>query len=254
MFCHVSAGKKSRSKFTPETLTHPLGGSSRCKWLITMVIVTPLKIGLWGMAFSWLVHGGDPNHLKVLGSSEQFHPNLTSTHHQNATNHSQSRDCIGDRHQWWVQCWNNLRFVLGFFGLVYPCRRWFLSTTEDLTPVSHGGWGDESGFPSFWGYFYGSTIPLIWKLPIVINEFDTSVYTFPTFLFRDFRSINFEKNGLWKTPPFWSCFTHELFTNMTSWKIPWKFNRNVHLHSFMADFPASHVSFCWGCISWISSK
>ena len=35
------------------------------KWLITMVIVSPL-VGLWDplqMAVSWLVNGGDPNHL-----------------------------------------------------------------------------------------------------------------------------------------------------------------------------------------------
>ena len=42
---------------------HPSG----CKWLITMVIVSPIRIGLWDpfqMAFLWLViNGGDPNHL-----------------------------------------------------------------------------------------------------------------------------------------------------------------------------------------------
>ena len=41
-----------------------------------------------------------PIHLEDHPDVEQFHPNLTSTHHQNATNHGQSRDCIGDRHQW----------------------------------------------------------------------------------------------------------------------------------------------------------
>ncbi len=37
-----------------------------CKWLITMVIVSPLFLRLWDpfqMAFSWLINGGDPNHL-----------------------------------------------------------------------------------------------------------------------------------------------------------------------------------------------
>ena len=41
---------------------HPM----TCKWLITMVIVSPLRIGLWDpfqMAFSWLINPGDPNHL-----------------------------------------------------------------------------------------------------------------------------------------------------------------------------------------------
>ena len=35
-------------------------------WLIIMVIVTPLRIGLWDpfqIALFWLIHGGDPNHL-----------------------------------------------------------------------------------------------------------------------------------------------------------------------------------------------
>ena len=37
-----------------------------CKWLITMVIVSLLsRVGL--SAFSWLINGGDPNHLQVLG-------------------------------------------------------------------------------------------------------------------------------------------------------------------------------------------
>ena len=38
-----------------------------CKWLITMVIVTPLRIGLFPfqMAFSWLINGGDPNYLLI---------------------------------------------------------------------------------------------------------------------------------------------------------------------------------------------
>ena len=37
-----------------------------CKWLITMVIVNPLRIGLWDpfqMAVSWLINGGDPIYL-----------------------------------------------------------------------------------------------------------------------------------------------------------------------------------------------
>ena len=40
------------------------------KWLIFMVIVSPLRIGLWHpfqMAVSWLINGGDPNYLPVLG-------------------------------------------------------------------------------------------------------------------------------------------------------------------------------------------
>ena len=41
---------------------HPM----TCKWLTTMVIVSPLRIGLWDpfqMAFLWLLNWGDPNHL-----------------------------------------------------------------------------------------------------------------------------------------------------------------------------------------------
>ena len=41
---------------------HPM----TCKWLVTMVIVSSLRIGLWDpfqMAFLWLINGGDPNHL-----------------------------------------------------------------------------------------------------------------------------------------------------------------------------------------------
>ena len=37
-----------------------------CKWLVTMVIVSSPRIGLWDpfqMAFLWLINGGDPNHL-----------------------------------------------------------------------------------------------------------------------------------------------------------------------------------------------
>ena len=36
------------------------------KWLVTMVIVSSLRIGLWDpfqMACLWLINGGDPNHL-----------------------------------------------------------------------------------------------------------------------------------------------------------------------------------------------
>ena len=36
------------------------------KWLRSMVIVSPLRIGLWDpfqMGISWLINGGDPNHL-----------------------------------------------------------------------------------------------------------------------------------------------------------------------------------------------
>ena len=45
-----------------------LGGSSQDldQWLITMVIVSPLRIGLWDpfqMAFPWLVNRSDPNYL-----------------------------------------------------------------------------------------------------------------------------------------------------------------------------------------------
>ena len=39
-----------------------------CKWLITMVIVSPLRIGLWDpfqMVVSWLLNGGDPNHVQT---------------------------------------------------------------------------------------------------------------------------------------------------------------------------------------------
>ena len=46
------------------------------KWLITMVIVSPQDLGLWDplqMAVSWLIHGGDPNHLQVLGWSSKYH-------------------------------------------------------------------------------------------------------------------------------------------------------------------------------------
>ena len=44
-----------------------LGGSSQDgrKWL-TMVSFRPVRIGLWDpfqIAFSWLINGGDPNHL-----------------------------------------------------------------------------------------------------------------------------------------------------------------------------------------------
>ena len=39
-------------------------------WLITTVIVGPLRTGLWDpfqMGVSWLINWGDPNHLQVLG-------------------------------------------------------------------------------------------------------------------------------------------------------------------------------------------
>ena len=48
-----------------------LGGSSHDldTWLITMVIVSALRIGLFPfqMGCLWLINGGDPNHLQVLG-------------------------------------------------------------------------------------------------------------------------------------------------------------------------------------------
>ena len=49
--------------------------------LITMVIVFIrfhfLRIGFWDrfqMAFPWLINGGDPNHLQVLGWSSKYQP------------------------------------------------------------------------------------------------------------------------------------------------------------------------------------
>ena len=55
-------GCKSRQRMVVEKLRGwLLGGSSHvgCEWLITMVIVSPLRIGLFPfqMAFSWLVNG-----------------------------------------------------------------------------------------------------------------------------------------------------------------------------------------------------
>ena len=38
------------------------------KWLITRVIVSPLRKGLWDpfqMAILWLANGGDPNHITL---------------------------------------------------------------------------------------------------------------------------------------------------------------------------------------------
>ena len=49
------------------------------KWLITMVIVSPLRIGLWDpfqMAVSWLINKGDPNHL-LTGMILQVPPRFT---------------------------------------------------------------------------------------------------------------------------------------------------------------------------------
>ena len=46
---------------------HPM----TCKWLLTMVIVSPQDLGLWDpfqMAFLRLIHGGDPNYLRYLGA------------------------------------------------------------------------------------------------------------------------------------------------------------------------------------------
>ena len=66
-----------------------LGGSSQDldTWLITMVIVYPLRIGLWDpfqMAFLWLTNGGDPNHLHPLGWSSKYipHPGCQSSSHK----------------------------------------------------------------------------------------------------------------------------------------------------------------------------
>ena len=45
------------------------------KWLLTMVIVSPIRIRLWDpfqMAFWWLINGGDPNHLRYLGWSSKY--------------------------------------------------------------------------------------------------------------------------------------------------------------------------------------
>ena len=43
------------------------------KWLITMVIVSPLRIGLFPfqMTFLWLINGGDPKYLHPLGWSSK---------------------------------------------------------------------------------------------------------------------------------------------------------------------------------------
>ena len=55
-----------------------LGGSSHDldTWLITMVIVCPLSSRVVGplpfMAFWWLINGGDPNYLQVLGWSSKY--------------------------------------------------------------------------------------------------------------------------------------------------------------------------------------
>ena len=50
------------------------------KWLITMVIVSPLRIGLWDpfqMAVSWLIKGGDTNYLRCVGWSSKHPHNAT---------------------------------------------------------------------------------------------------------------------------------------------------------------------------------
>ena len=41
-----------------------------CKWLITMVIVSPLSrvVPLINGRTPWLINGGDPNYLRYLGS------------------------------------------------------------------------------------------------------------------------------------------------------------------------------------------
>ena len=46
------------------------------KWLMTMVIVSPLTIGWFPfqMGVLWLINGGDPNHLQVLGWSSKWGP------------------------------------------------------------------------------------------------------------------------------------------------------------------------------------
>ena len=53
--------------------TWRMGSQDLDTWLITiMVIVSPQFLGLWDpfqMAFLWLINGGDPNHLQVLGWS-----------------------------------------------------------------------------------------------------------------------------------------------------------------------------------------
>ena len=57
--------------------TWRIGPQDGRKWLITMVIVSPLRIRLWDpfqMAFLWRINGGDPNHLKVLGWSSKYLP------------------------------------------------------------------------------------------------------------------------------------------------------------------------------------
>ena len=49
---------------------HPM----TCKWLITMVIVSPLRIGLFPfqMALFWLINRGDPNHLLNGSPSSEY--------------------------------------------------------------------------------------------------------------------------------------------------------------------------------------
>ena len=49
-----------------------LGGSSQWTCLITMVIVSPLRSGLFQMAFAWHINGGDPNYLIIGMALQEF--------------------------------------------------------------------------------------------------------------------------------------------------------------------------------------
>ena len=68
-----------------------------CKWLITMVIVSPLRIGIFPfqMGVSWLINGGDPNHLLTGMILQVPSLKLTFSHLK-------------------IDCWNILLFLLGW--------------------------------------------------------------------------------------------------------------------------------------------
>ena len=71
---------------------HPMS----CKWLITMVIVSPLN-GVMGPLpngrILWLINRGDPNHLRVMGWSSKYlkvwNPNPFELHHEDIGWHAQ---------------------------------------------------------------------------------------------------------------------------------------------------------------------
>ena len=97
-----------------------LGGSSQWTCLITMVTVSPLRSGLFQMAFSWHINGGDPNYLIIGMALQEFGVEINAA--------LDSREVLGG------ECWTPNRRPWGMPAA--NCNTWDMKPPNEITAAS----------------------------------------------------------------------------------------------------------------------